>query len=370
MKEIFYELIKEASVGKVIIDNDEWNISFNTKIPERGINYFNDNNFSTLVIKNEDNFFKLLEEYINLELQKNRKTIKIQSDIEKNKIKMLMSFLFTNATTEDFINPENLLRRNISFLKDTTFDYLEKGIEVETGINLKNSKLFIEKQTSDIRMETPNKINMRLRKVIDDKEVEYPLPSINYGIYNDTCYIYSIQMPHTSKELSTDEEKYYKQINRLLYKINNGIKENQDYYDYKEGNSTYYPEDNISDVTHSFVLSLSIFISLLERENIKKIKAVPYLPVRYASRYLAGINQEDDTKREKLLNRNNMIQTNITNKFIRTFRRLAYHNKSIEIDLYPYEFDEYLTLHLNDKETLLDNPILEEATNDIKNISK
>ena len=145
---------------------------------------------------------------------------------------------------------------------------------------------------------------------------------------------------------------------------------NQDYYDYKEGKSTYYPEGNISDVTHSFVLSLSIFISLLERENIKKIKAVPYLPVRYASRYLAGISQDDEVKKEKILNRNDMIQTNITNKFIRTFRRLAHHNKNIEIDLYPYELDEFLTLHLNDKQTIIDNPILEDATKEIKNNSK
>jgi hypothetical protein len=32
MKEIFYELIKEASNGEVIIDNEPWPCGFNTRI--------------------------------------------------------------------------------------------------------------------------------------------------------------------------------------------------------------------------------------------------------------------------------------------------------------------------------------------------
>ena len=54
-----------------------------------------------------------------------------------------------------------------------------------------------------------------------------------------------------------------------------------EYFDYKEGNFKYYPEGNITDVTPSFVLSLNVFMALLQRENIAKVRGVPYLPLRY-----------------------------------------------------------------------------------------
>ena len=64
--------------------------------------------------------------------------------------------------------------------------------------------------------------------------------------------------------------------------------------------------------------------------------------------------------RKKLLERNDAIQTNLTNKFIRTFRRLAVQNDSLEIETYPYELDEFLTIKLNGRKKELDNMLLEE----------
>ena len=67
IREIFYELINEAVAAKVVFDDLEWPISFNTVIYEnekRKVNLFNDNNMATLVIKNEELFFNKLEEYI------------------------------------------------------------------------------------------------------------------------------------------------------------------------------------------------------------------------------------------------------------------------------------------------------------------
>ena len=52
MKELFYEIIKEAYDANIVIDNEVWNIGFNTIIKEKNIEYYNDKkNVYTLVIK-------------------------------------------------------------------------------------------------------------------------------------------------------------------------------------------------------------------------------------------------------------------------------------------------------------------------------
>ena len=359
MKRIFYELIKEAYIGRVIIDNEEWNYSFNTIIMEDNKEIFrleNKDNNICLIIKNEDNFFKLLEEYINLELSINRKTLNIIN--EKDKIKFLIVNLFANGTTEDFINPENFIRRNIEFLKDNTFNYLDKGLEVNVDNLLKDTYLEIKREQNSTMMETPNKMTF----VLKNNEDKHELPSIYYGIVEENgikkCYIYGIQ---ASKK--NENNKFNKNINRLLYKINNGVEDVQEYYDYKNNKSDYYPEGNISDVTMSFVLSLNMFVTLLQSENIQEIKAVPYLPVRYNSRELAASRSE----REDLFERNKRIQNNLTNKFIRTFRRLEEQNKNIKVTMYPYELDEFLTIEIDNNKKEITNKLLEETSKDIEN---
>ena len=364
MQKIFTELIKEASNGEVIIDDESWPIAFNTEIIEDNKIYENENNFSTLIIKDKEEFFKLLKKYLKLELKKNRKTPKFYKNTKHNKIKWLMAYLFVNATCSDFSNPNEYIRKEISFLEDDTFNYLDKGIDIDMEY-FSNSKLRIKHEVSPTTMETPNKINLSLIKNIDNQEVEYNLPSIYYGIDKDTCYIYGMLSPKPKKDISELESKYDKKINRILYKLNSGVKESQDYFDFKEGLTSYYPEGNITDVTHSFVLSLSIFLGLLKNKNINKVKAVSYLPVRYVSRYITAINKDDKEKQLELLERNDKIQNNITNKFIRTFIRLSSQDKSISIESLPYEIDEYLTVSLN-KPKAVSNELLNKVKLKIK----
>ena len=363
MKEIFLELIKEACDGKVIVDDESWSYSFNTIIEDKTF-LENERNNATLVIKNLDKLLSKLEEYITLELILERKTLKIYSGREQDRIKWLLSNLIANMTTEDFLNPVQFVDKYIAFLKDKTFDYLDEGITIKLP-KVKDSELEIKREQNNTAMETPNKITLTLRK--DSEEfTTIKLPSIYYAIREENnekvCYIYSV-MNKDNKKLTENELKFQKQINRLLYKLNDGVKDSDDYYDYKEGRSTYYPEDNITDVTHSFLFSLNIFLSLLQKENIKEIRVVPYLPVRYNSRAIAA---EEKENKEELDKRNDMIQTNATNKLIRTFRRLEAQNKNMHITSYPYEVDEFLRIKLNPRTKELDNMLLEES-NDIVN---
>ena len=354
MNDIFYEIINEAMNGSVIIDNESWPISFNTIINDKE---YKSNNNETLIINNEEKFFKLLKEYIDLEIKLNRKIPKFYSDIEKNKLKWIISYIFVNATSEEFKNPEELLRRKIEFLKDNKLNSLNNPLEININELINNSKIIIKKEQSPISMETPNKITLS----ITDGNNIYNLPNIYYGIDSNTCYIYSIQMPKDNKD-SLENIKYNKKINRFLYKVNDKVKDTEEYYQYKNNESDYYPEGNITDVTVSFVFALNIFLSILRTINIEKIKVVPYLPLRYKSREIVS---EKSSNKEEYETRNNNIQNNLTNKFIRTFLRLVEQNPNLEILSYPYDTDEFLTLKLKEKNKEIDNMLLEEIDNSI-----
>ncbi len=184
MKEKFYELIKEASTGTVIIDGDEWPVYFDTKIEQNGKVLIDTgaNAPGKLLIRNEEKFFSLLQEYLELEISKNRKAYTFINKSVEEKMKFLMMNLISNATSEDFINPEEFLRRNIDFQKDITFQSINTPLEVKLGQTFKNSHLEIQNELTDSRMETPYKITEKLKGVINNQEVEYYLPSIYYGI--------------------------------------------------------------------------------------------------------------------------------------------------------------------------------------------
>ena len=295
-------------------------------------------------------------------------------DKQRNHVKMILAYLFVNATTEDFLNPENLIRRNISFIKDQTFSNLNEGINIPINGHFLDSELEIKNTLHSLSMETPYKLELSLIKYNGETKLTYPLPSIAYGIENTfngecNCYIYSIMNPKRKKELTEEEKQYEKKINRLLYKLNEGVLEHEssEYIEYKEGMSEYYPE-NISDVTPSFLLSIIIFLTLLQNRNIKNIKVVPYLPVRYLSRKIAADEIDNEEKRENFNKRNNDIQYNATNKFIRTFMRANFHVKDLNIISYPYERDEFLNLYLTKKEHTIYNDILNDIANEIMNI--
>ncbi len=368
MKEIFYKLIEEAKNGVVLIDNDSWPVGWNTIIYNGDkIKYQNieDNSFPTLVIKNEEEFFLELKKYLELELEKKRKIINFVNNKEENQMKLLMTYLFVNATTEDFLNPVYYIRRYREFLNDDTFSYLEDGKCIKLS-GVLNCDLEIKNQSQSVFMETPNRLEIAFVKEKDGEKISYNLPNISYGININNgekeCYIYSMLNKKDSNNDSSVNEKFVKDISRKLYKLNKNVldQESREYLDYKNGVSDYYPE-NISDVSPSFVMALVIFLSLLKKQGITRVKGVSYLPVRYLSRNIAANNINDANKMNKLKERNDLIQTNITNKFIRTIRRAVYHLDGVEIISYPYEYDEFINIRIVNDKTNTNNELLNEV---------
>lgn len=372
MRALFYEVVREAKNAKVRIDGEEWCIAFNTIIYEDGKikeEYFNDRNMSTLVIKDEERFIEVLKEYVYYCFVLKRKTLKFYNNEYDNKIKMLIAYLFINFSTEDFLNPVEAIRRYIDYMLDNSFEYLNEGKVIPLGSAFGNSDIFLKRTAQSVMMETPWKIDISLCKWVDDEMVSCPLADVSYGIREENgekvCYVYSMMKPKEKGESSDREKIFRKRLNRELYKLNEGVleQESEDFIKYRNGETRDYQE-NVTDVTQSFVLSLSIFVTLLQKEGISKIKVVPYLPVRYVGRQITAMNVTNLERQQELYDRNKRIQDNCTNKFMRTFRRVAYHmGDDLEMYSVPYEIDEYMTFVLKSKSHDLNNPILNEVSN-------
>ena len=91
-----------------------------------------------------------------------------------------------------------------------------------------------------------------------------------------------------------------------------------------------------------------------------------YLPVRYMSRAIAASKTEDEEVRKERIERNDAIQRNATDKFIRLFRRIMYHMEDLKLFALPDQVPSLgMMLKLNDKEKEINNPILNEINEQI-----
>lgn len=364
IKTILDDILKKAVNKEVDIDIIEdniiythvFNIGFNTL--KNGKLISKDTTLPVLCFPNSDLFFDLLEEYV-IECDKHPNFF-ISQNLE-TRIKGYLIELWSNALYEDLSNPCNFVKKTINFYKNPLdFEELEYSNEIE---ELDNSNIIIYNKKQDIKLETPYSFT----PCIKQGDEEFYLPSISYGISDGICYIYAIQNKY---KIVTP---FQKKINRKLYKINEKVvdSETQEYVDYKNGD-WYYPE-NISDVSPSAILSLSIFLDVVNSFGFNDVKAVSLLPIRHNSKeftyekkydyYSNNLNKEEQTQLLDNYNKERLqIQTNLTEKFIRDFRRLEYHFDNIQINAYPMDFDEYMHISI-DEFVLSNNDLLNSVLN-------
>ena len=290
MKDLFYKIIKEASTSTITIDDEKWN----------------------------NEFFILLEEYINKELELNKKNISFSNPNEEIQIKsLIISYLLKNATPIEFADPIKYLKRRISFLEDQTFDE-KRYVALKNTFHKTSNSIYlkIENTKQDIKMETPYRLDFTLID-LDDNELCFKLPSISYGISEENnekvCYIYSIQNQEEENNEKTIEKN--KKISRMLYQINNS--------------NIVEDEKNIS---VSEVLSVSVLITMLKRKNISNVKVILPQPE--------------------------------TNKILEAIRRVASQFEGIIIKDSASE-NGYKDIELIDTKYKTDNPMLKSVTNNI-----
>lgn len=313
-----------------------------------------------LCIQDKEKLVNSLYEYMKIMLS-NDSSINKQNIYDK--IKYYLTLLWVNATYEDLRNPVRFIQKYIDFNNNPLFeDEFTYASNIES-LNDADIDVIIKREPAN--METPYSFNAQINLFDNGKENNYYLPSICYGISGDICYIYSIQ----NSGMFASNPGFEKKIKRLLYKMNENVSshESEDFKEYKrlekQGNNMedeFYPE-NISDVSVSAILALTVFMDSLNDMGIKNIKVVPFLPIRYKNKedayekkYQLKLKQlkVDEIKelKQNLEEKRLLIQSNLTNKFIRDFMRLKNHFNGIDILSYPMEVDEYLSININNME--------------------
>jgi len=360
---LFYnEIVMEASKGRIDC-YFFYNIIFNTKIEDKFIeatSNVEDIIIPTLNIKDKDSFDDLLVIYVNRALKfyddSNFQKDAIEEGINKEKI--IMSLLWSNATWEDYNDPCNYLRKRINFLDSFMFkNLLDKRVLLGRSEILLDSDIICKIDVNKIESETPYSLNISLCKEDSNGLNIYRLPRIYFGIDNDVVYLYAIQQ---DKNKNLEKNSYQKKINRLMYKVDQGL-------DIYEETFDNYGVGNLKDVTPSFLVASNIALGLFRKMGYSKIMIPSFLITRWNSKRISNDFRKqrgiDSIELEQI-----EIQKNLTEKLLRTFLRLSYHHSGIENLNYVLEDSSYLSLYLSSKDKC-NNLLLEETyyfENDLK----
>lgn len=333
INEIFYnEILEEAKSGRVDC-GFIYNVIFQTILPDKQyyvLSEFPNLQIPTLYISNKKEFELLLQKYVEIAYPFYDKNY---FDNEHDYIKAIITFLFTNMTVEEFLHPNDYLQKRISFLQNKTPYNIGETIELGNSEYIGNITATLNNEP--IYEEAPYSL--------DFQNDNSKFPTVRFGIDNDTVYIYAIQ---NSKDAIID-----KKTNRKLYKINDKFDTSNESYD----NINDY--ENLTGVTNSTIVSATLALSFFLKLGYTDIRIPSFLPTRFNAKEMArekkmkmirnveNFNEIEQEAIEKNMN----IQRNISDKFIRTFRRLDYHFDNININCYPFDVDSYLHLTMNDE---------------------
>ena len=287
----FKEVIEEARYGIVYL-MDEYGV-----YPIRvGFNVVEDQVSDTvpnIYIKDKDKFKRVLNEYVSTVLDFYGLEPKPQE------IKKVITYSFINITPEEMNCLEDYLSKYIGFYNNT----LNMTGSIETSIG--NIDYYIERQS--LRQETP----YFFKSYISDDKSVYTLPRISFGMNGDICEIYAIQNKDSSVNL---ESGYGIKVHDAFATINSGVKKYRN-------------------VTPSFVVTLTLFVSLLKEHGINKVKVRTPLTLRNESRFACAQYRLDKGKKEGTLtpesieaikSKTTRDDYNSTTRFINCFNRLDY----------------------------------------------
>ena len=195
--------------------------------------------------------------------------------------------------------------------------------------------------------ETPYGINIKLED--DFNNTIYEFPTIRYGVSDNKAYIYAIQ---GRNKVNND-----KKVERILRKVGEGFDEQGTLRD-----PITHPE-NLYSISPWSLVALSIVIPLIKNySHVDEFIAPYFLVNRWNAVELSYEILKEKYKGEmsnpkvasviarkaNQVEEHDPIQRNITDKFIRSFRRLAHHFSNISIDSFPLEMDSALHFTVGD----------------------
>lgn len=358
MKDLFNDLIGEALIGRVEINGGYYNVGFNTNIVHDGKVYsFREKDnldylFPTLQINDYTTFMYCLCEYVDKarEFYRDEINTDYNSFSDSDISKLLMALIWSNATSYDFNNPVEYLRRRISFLDNRSLGGIPNVMLTDEMPVFDDSVIEVSIKKAPLLLEAPYILESRLKK---DDDI-YMLPSVFFGIDNDDCYIYGIQ---NKSKLGKNLTSYQKTIRRKLNKVKKGFSFDEDLdvmnSDDVEAFNVNYPE-NMTSVDPSFLTSLTVGLAVFNNIGMSNIVVPDFFPIRYNSQQIitnlkasskSGYMQELFLKDEIV--KHDRINRNMVDKKIRSFRRLVFHFDFLNIETFPKELDDSMHISIN-----------------------
>lgn len=326
VNKIFYEEIVPECANRTLSIGDfsptlyfKTQINYDYKLTDKDINPD-----PILIINNKEEFDKFLCKYAKIAVD-----FYANGHITHDNLKYVMSLVFANASDYELSNPIMYLDRRIKMLENNLL------FEKQTKFLNYDAKTEIVK--ANVVLEAP----YIFKTTIFNEEDSYMLPNIMFGICDDTAYVYAIQNKFKEKN------KLQKKINRLLFKFNDGFKEEE--------------KDELlngTDVTMSFIASILTFINYLNENNISKIKIMPQMPIRYNSHYESYNRRLSHFKEvytdEEFIDYKNLhddinksYDDNIYMKIIRTFYRMSMQGDVINMNYSLVSLIDGLDININ-----------------------
>lgn len=321
IKQGIEDIIKQASKGIVKIGDEEngfWTFYTRFYFCIEGKNNAKNLKYPIINVPNYNIFIEQLDDY--LKVAKNfykmdKEYFELDDVSFSQKLFLDLITSATNYNLNNFISYMQLKKEMIS--KEIPTGVFKLGSY--NGINILGN---IYKNTSNL--ESPYKFEI----AFDNGAQRFKLPSIYFGIANNTAYVMAVQ---NDKNKQTNE--LAKKLDRYFRKVNKDVN----------------MEDIIANVSPNALVSLTLFNSYLKQNGIYKIIAPNFMPVRYHANKIAGYNknkisipdelggikthsklvqyfkEQNREKQHEFIKQHNHNQFNITNKFSYLFLRYCHH---------------------------------------------
>ncbi len=313
-----YVLKFYANVNGRLYKNGE-NIFSNLQAPQKVLEQ--DFFVPTVQIPNLNNFVEKVAKYVESAKEFYKKEPSHFAFTPPAFVEKLIYSLIINASNFDLNNMDAYVERKIKEIETPyRLGFFKLGDMGELEVFASTSKLFSN-------LEGPLQFDTKFWQ----KESNFfELPSITYGIADKTAYVYAIQNHHTSQTGALP-----KKLDRFFRKVNKDVD----------------MQSILGEVSPNALVALTIFLSAIKKEGIQKVLAPNFLPLRYdasisadKANIISAPNIEDfettadkasNQAFEKVLEKRNKIQHNITNKFTYTLLRYCHH-----FDACQFGFDE------------------------------
>ena len=302
-----------------------------SKPHKQSTTYNSDFSVPTIQIPNLEHFVEVVDDYLKIAKDFFADDKQYFALTEEAFTEKLVLDLFVSATNFDFNSPISYIEQRAKQLQN----------KVKTGTfmigHMDNLSVTCQIKKNHSNLEGPYKMAIMLSNLSGNDE--FTLPSITFGIVDNTLYLYTLQ---NKKEKQTSPLS--KKLDRFFRKVNKDVD----------------MEDIIGKVSPNALVALTIFLSTMKKEGITKVVAPNFMPVRYCanlnadknhyiqktdfSLYGDGCEEVIELHLNQIDENHNKNQFNITNKFTYTLLRYCHHFDETTFDYDDLRQQATLTL--------------------------